>query len=106
MSEACSNYNPAKQEDVKQVIQLHHPLIVCLQGNKLSELNAALVNRCLGSAYASNFWYLPADGTRGGILLACRDIAYQLQHLHDLYYSNRLWHSISMVTHRCLWAAS
>jgi hypothetical protein len=31
----------------------------------------------MGRAYSSNFSYLPSDGTRGGILLACRDPTYQ-----------------------------
>jgi exonuclease III len=69
--------NPAKQEDIKQVIQLHKPSVVNLQETKLAEISVPLIARCLGSAYADNFSYLPADGTRGGILLACKDITYQ-----------------------------
>jgi exonuclease III len=69
--------NTAKQEDVKQVVQIHKPMVVCLQETKLSNINAQLVTIIMGSAYNTNFMFFPADGTRGGILLACKDIPYQ-----------------------------
>jgi exonuclease III len=64
--------NPAKQEDVKQVIQLHKLMIICLQETKLREITNLMVNIYLGPDYSANLWYLPVEGTRGGVLLACR----------------------------------
>jgi exonuclease III len=37
---------------------------------------------CLGPDYTQNFWYLPAEGTRGGVLLACKDVAYQFSNVN------------------------
>jgi exonuclease III len=66
-----------KQEEVKQVMQVHKPSIVCLQETKLSNITDLTFTQCMGSAYVHNFWFLPAEGTRGGILLACREARYQ-----------------------------
>jgi exonuclease III len=65
--------NPVKQEDVKQVFQLHKPMLVCLQETKLREITNLMVNIYLGLDYSANFWYLTVEGTRGGVLLAYRD---------------------------------
>jgi exonuclease III len=69
--------NVAKQEEIKQVVQLHKPMVVCLQETKLNHFDPPLINRILGQDYNNNISFLPADGTKGGILLACKDIGYQ-----------------------------
>lgn len=69
--------NQAKQEDVKQVVQLHKPLFICLHETKPDHIDPPLISRILGQVSSANFSYLPADRTRGGILLACRDLTYQ-----------------------------
>jgi exonuclease III len=69
--------NPTKQEVVRQIIQLHKPVVACLQETKLDDISTSLITRILGVDYNHGFCYLPADGTRSGILLACRDSAYQ-----------------------------
>jgi hypothetical protein len=33
-----------------------------------------IVTRCLGTDYTTKFSYLPADGTCGGVLHACRAV--------------------------------
>jgi exonuclease III len=52
-------------------------MVVCLQETKLTGFSDTLINRILGVEYSHNFCFLPADGTRGGILLASRNSAYQ-----------------------------
>jgi exonuclease III len=78
--------NPAKMESVKQVINTHRPLIVCLQETKLSDITQATVTRCLGADYANNFNFLAADGTRG-VLLACKDRGYHFADVIRLGYT-------------------
>ena len=44
--------------------------IVCLQETKLQNVDRSVVVDTLGLAFADNFVSLPADGTKGGIILA------------------------------------
>jgi hypothetical protein len=57
------------------------PTFVCLHETKMAECLIAKVFSCLGREYSSRFWFLPADGTRGGILLSCRDSSYCTSHI-------------------------
>jgi exonuclease III len=63
---------PAKKEDVKQTISLFRPDLICVQETKLSQVENVTVTACFGSDYENNYVYLPADGTRGGIVLAAK----------------------------------
>lgn len=67
--------NPARQESVKQVIQVHKPLLLCLQETKLNDITRSLVANILAN---DCFWFLPADDTRGGILLAIKGDSMQV----------------------------
>ena len=60
---------PARRSVVHQVVLAANPGIVCLQETKLQEINVSVVQQCLGNKFG-NFFYVPAVGTRGGILLA------------------------------------
>lgn len=62
----------AKQEDVMQMVGIYRPDIVCVQEPKMERINEATVRNSLGRDYDGDFKYLPADGTRGGILVASR----------------------------------
>lgn len=74
--------NPARQHEVKQIIQQHKPQIICLQETKLYLITNAEIRNILGLQYENNFAYLPADNTRGGILLAyCHDHI-NMQNIH------------------------
>ena len=42
---------------------------VCFQETKLDVFTPALVRECTGSSF-DGFFYLPASGTRGGVLVA------------------------------------
>jgi hypothetical protein len=41
----------------------------------------AIVSSCLGSEFATNNWFFPADGTRGRVLLACKDVGFQFHNV-------------------------
>jgi exonuclease III len=73
--------NPAKREDVRQVISSLKPDHICLQETKLSSFNPAIIRNTLGQDFVNNFVYLPAIESRGGILIAARDDVCWLQHL-------------------------
>lgn len=61
----------AGQSVLRSVVSSVSPSIVCLSETKLALVSSALVIETLGVAFA-DFFCLPADGTRGGILLAWR----------------------------------
>lgn len=59
----------AHRELVRNAVISCKPNIVCLQETKLSAFNASLASETLGQ-FLDSFLELPAQGTRGGILLA------------------------------------
>lgn len=44
--------------------------VVCLQETKLQDMDDAVVREALGNDFTANYSFLPARGTRGGILIA------------------------------------
>lgn len=74
--------NIVRQEDVRQIVQQQKPMVVCLQETKMAQIDARIVGNTLGQDYTANFCYLPADGTHGGILLACRNSFIQINNAH------------------------
>lgn len=65
--------NPAKRRAVQLFVAELKCKIVCLQETKISDMNRSLVIETLGPKFADNFIVLPANGSRGGILIACCD---------------------------------
>ena len=61
--------SPARRHSIYQVVISASPSIICFQETKMENINVELVRQCLGNKFES-FYYLPAVGTRGGILLA------------------------------------
>ncbi|KAM3333368.1 hypothetical protein ACQJBY_028445 [Aegilops geniculata] len=61
----------AKRTVVHSVLAPIDPCIVCLSETKLSSISLSTVLEILGPSF-SDFYFLPALGTRGGILLAWR----------------------------------
>jgi hypothetical protein len=59
----------AKRDSVREVVDSLHVNIVCLQETKMAVMDRFIVNQCLGPSF-DGFDYLPALGTREGILLA------------------------------------
>lgn len=52
------------------MIQKTKPQIFCLQETKLHAIDGFLAMEFLGPKFSSNFEYLSADDTRGGVLIA------------------------------------
>ena len=61
--------NPARRVVVKELLYRNNVSLVCLQETKLSFIDRAMVNQCCGTEF-SEFAYLPAIGSRGGVLMA------------------------------------
>lgn len=72
---------------VNRVVQSCRPAVVCVQETKLAHISERDVLSILGQDFGS-FIYLPAQGTRGGILVAWRDgtftAAHHRAHLHSV----------------------
>lgn len=61
--------NPPRPSSIRMFMHLCDVSLVCFQESKLNVVDAAVVNQALGPDF-NGFEALPADGTRGGILLA------------------------------------
>jgi exonuclease III len=59
--------NPAKQEDVRQLIKLVRPDLVYLQETKLENITTATIRNVLGLEFERDFVFLPAAGKCGGV---------------------------------------
>lgn len=61
--------NPARRSSIRLFMQSLNVSLVCFQESKLAHVNDAVVRDTLGPGF-DGFDFLPAEGTRGGILLA------------------------------------
>jgi exonuclease III len=73
----------ARRSVVRELVRDTRPTIVTLQETKLDHLDKDLVSEILGSDFMENFVFLPAQNTRGGILLAVHEDHYKI-HSSDL----------------------
>lgn len=78
--------NPACRNVMSQVVQAASPSIVCLQETKMETITVDVVRHCLGNKF-ENFFYLPAVGTRGGILVAWDTSVVNLSNPHHTTYT-------------------
>ncbi|PNT61887.1 hypothetical protein BRADI_5g22353v3 [Brachypodium distachyon] len=62
--------NPARCAAVRAMVQDSRATVVCLQETKLQQVSAQDIAGLLGPDFADNFSFLPANGSRGGIILA------------------------------------
>jgi hypothetical protein len=67
---------------VRQVTSTCRPDIIGLQETKLITITPSVVRDTLGADFQDTFVYLPADGTKGGILMAARFGMFHLQQPH------------------------
>ena len=72
------NYS-ARRQVVKDLARDTKCNIVALQETKLDNFTAAIVRETLGEKFAANFAFLPAQGTRGGALIAVDEDLYTIQ---------------------------
>ncbi|PNT64296.1 hypothetical protein BRADI_4g27245v3 [Brachypodium distachyon] len=80
----------AKRAAVLQVVLGCAPSIVCFQETKLEVVDQIVVIDCLGNNF-NDFAYLPAAGTRGGILVAWNSLRVNLSNAHFADHSITLY---------------
>jgi exonuclease III len=61
--------DPRKRDAIREFLDTVHAKVVCFQETKMSVIDRYTILQCLGPAF-DGFYFLPALGTRGGILLA------------------------------------
>lgn len=61
----------ARRQVVKDMVQDHRVTMVCLQKTKVSTVDDHFIAETLGPQFVGAYAVLPADNTRGGILVAC-----------------------------------
>lgn len=72
--------NPARRCSIRLFSQSYNISLVCLQESKMELLDAAVVCETLGPAF-DGFDFLPAEGTRGGILMAWKSDKLRLSNI-------------------------
>jgi hypothetical protein len=76
---------PAKRDAVHALVDSLKVNLVCLQETKLVVIDRFIVNQCLGPSF-DGFDYLPAEETRGGILLAWNSAILKIANVsYDFY---------------------
>ena len=67
-----------RRDTVRDLASDANATIACLQETKLEVVDRRVIVESLGVDFADNFVYLPAVGTRGGIILAARGNVFSL----------------------------
>jgi exonuclease III len=70
--------NGARQDAVNELVRSTGATIVCLQETKMQLLDQNVVIRTVGTKFVNSFAVLPAEQTRGGILLAVNEDFFDL----------------------------
>jgi hypothetical protein len=61
--------------------------VVCIQETKLQLVTRTTIQVTMGQDFVDHFAMLPANGTRGGIILTCSHQYYELSHVHVRQFS-------------------
>jgi exonuclease III len=61
--------NSIARHGVRNVIDIYKPDLICLQETKMEVISASDIRSSLGLIYQDNFFFLPAVGASGGIIL-------------------------------------
>ena len=61
--------------------------MVCLQETKLACVDDNVIIQTSGQQFVGSYFYLPAQGTRGGVIVACSHDLYTLQSVTTGQYS-------------------
>jgi hypothetical protein len=77
----CGLNSPTRRLAIYQAILPANAAVVCIQETKMVVILDHVVRECLGPSF-DEFFYLPADGTRGGILLAWQSMRVSVSHHH------------------------
>lgn len=70
---------------VRELVVAEHPSLVCLQETKMHVISEFDVMQIVGASY--DYYYLPAVGTRGGILVAWKAAVWAVTHIRPRTYS-------------------
>ncbi|XP_073355452.1 uncharacterized protein [Aegilops tauschii subsp. strangulata] len=73
--------SPARRSTIFQAVDAAKVDIVCLQETKMEVISSDIVRQTLGNRF-ENFYYVPAVGTRGGILLAWDHLVVSVTNSH------------------------
>lgn len=69
----------ARRNNLRKVVNDSKPTVVCIQETRLSNIADRDVTSSLGHEF-TNFVFLPAQQTRGGIVVAWRDGSFVVSH--------------------------
>jgi exonuclease III len=72
--------DPRKRDALREFMDTVSAKIVCFQETKMSVIDRFTVMQCLGPSF-DGFVYLPAIGTRGGVLIAWDSSALELRNV-------------------------
>lgn len=72
----------ARKDAVSQLVRDTCSTIVCLQETKLQLVDQAVIRRAVGINFANSFAALPAQQTRGGIILAVNEDFFDLSSVY------------------------
>lgn len=71
----------ARRTAIYQAVEVAKVDIVCLQETKMAVVSDEVVQQCLGNRF-ENFFYVPVNGTRGGILIAWDHLVVSITNRH------------------------
>lgn len=69
----------ARQQVVRDLITTHRCTIACLQETKLAVVDDTIITNTLGQQFVGSYAFLPAQGIRGGVIIACSQDYYTMQ---------------------------
>jgi len=70
--------NKARRKVVRDLAQDTRCTLAALQETKLQAVTAEDIIETLGVKFSKNFVYLPAQGTRGGVIVAADEVYYNI----------------------------
>jgi exonuclease III len=77
--------DPAKRSVIRDFLGSLHVSIVCISETKVSEVDEFYIAQCLGLSF-DGFVFLPANETRGGVIMAWYTSVIQIGHVsYDTY---------------------
>jgi exonuclease III len=84
----------ARKDAVNELVRDTRSTIVCLQETKLQSVNQNTVRRTIGAKFIDSYAVLPAEQTRGGILLAVNEDFFEISNI--LLHSHAITATITM----------
>jgi hypothetical protein len=77
--------DPAKRSAIREFLESLHVSIVCISETKVGEVDEFYISQCLGPSF-DGFVFLPADDTRGGVVMAWDTSVVQIANVsYDTY---------------------